>query len=282
MGIVNVTPDSFADGGRYLDPESAIAHGLELIESGAAIVDVGGESTRPGHKPVLPIVELERVVPVVAGLAAAGVPISVDTTKASVAAASLDAGASIVNDVSALRGDPEMAELCGDRRAIVVLMHGYEIENRPTTSSSGDVMEAVKAFLVQRIEAAKDAGIDETRIWLDPGVGFGKVNPEGNLEVIRRLGELQDLGMPIVVGTSRKSFIGRLDGSPPGERLGGTVASSLTAALKGADVLRVHDVAAVAQALRISAMTLNNTAISPSHELEPARDRDAGTKWVLS
>lgn len=263
MGIVNATPDSFADGGRYLDPGAAIAHGLELIESGAAIVDVGGESTRPGHEAVDPAVELERVVPVVAGLADAGVPISVDTTKASVAAAALDAGAAIVNDVSALQGDPEMAELCGERGAIVVLMHGYEAGNRPTASSSGDAIDAVKTFLDQRVEAARDAGIDERRIWLDPGVGFGKVNPEENLEVVRRLGELRELGLPIVVGTSRKSFIGCLDGSPPGERLGGTVASSLAAALRGADVLRVHDVAAMSQALQVAALTLGNDAIGP-------------------
>ncbi len=256
MGVVNVTPDSFSDGGLYLDPEAAIAHGRELAAEGAKILDVGGESTRPGAEPVGEEEELRRVVPVIRGLAGAGSRISVDTSKAAVAAAALDAGAEIVNDVTALRGDSGMAALCAERGATVVLMH---MLGDPRTMQDDprydDVVDEVKAFLAERLEAAVAAGIDEGRVWLDPGIGFGKT-ADHNLELLRRLGELRELGRPLVVGTSRKSFIGRVDGSPADRRIGGTIASSVLAAAEGAEVLRVHDVAEVRQALAVAAAIL--------------------------
>jgi dihydropteroate synthase len=199
---------------------------------------------------------LARVVPVVAGLAGAGSLVSVDTSKAAVAAAALDAGAEIVNDVTALRGDREMAALCAERGVGVVLMH---MLGEPRTMQEdpryGDVVAEVKAFLTERLEAALAAGIDEDRVWLDPGIGFGKTGAH-NMELLRRLGELRELGRPLVVGTSRKSFIGRVDGSAADQRLGGTIASSVLAAAEGADVLRVHDVAEVRQALTVAAAIL--------------------------
>jgi dihydropteroate synthase len=256
MGVVNVTPDSFSDGGLYLDPEAAVAHGEQLVRDGAEILDVGGESTRPGAEPVAEEEELRRVIPVVQGLANAHARISVDTSKAAVAAAALDAGAEIVNDVTALRGDPDMAGLCAERGATVVLMH---MLGEPRTMQDDprydDVVAEVKEFLGERLEAALAAGIDERRVWLDPGIGFGKTAAH-NLDLLRRLGELRELGRPLVVGTSRKSFIGKVDGSPTGRRLGGTIASSLLAAAEGADVLRVHDVAEVRQALQVAAAIL--------------------------
>jgi dihydropteroate synthase len=250
MGVVNVTPDSFSDGGLYLDPSAAIAHGEELLEAGAEILDIGGESTRPGAEPVAEAEELRRVVPVVEGLA--GATISVDTSKAAVAAAALGAGASIVNDVTALRGDPGMAALCAEREATVILMH---MLGEPRTMQEdpvyADVVAEVKAFLAERVAFGRAAGIAAERIWVDPGIGFGKTT-EHNIELLRGLGELAELGQPLVIGTSRKSFIGRLDGSAASERLGGTIASTVLAAAAGADVLRVHDVAEVGQALAVA------------------------------
>jgi dihydropteroate synthase len=256
MGVVNVTPDSFSDGGLYLDPQAAIAHGVELAEAGAAILDVGGESTRPGAEVVAAAEELRRVLPVVEGLAGVGAEISIDTSKAIVAEAALDAGAAIVNDVTALRGDPEMAALCADRGATVILMH---MAGSPRTMqddpSYDDVVVEVRAFLADRLRVATAAGVAEERIWLDPGIGFGKT-AEHNLELLRRLPELGELGRPLVIGTSRKSFIGGLDGSTADERLGGTIASSLLAAVAGAEVLRVHDVAELGQALSVATAIL--------------------------
>jgi dihydropteroate synthase len=259
MGVVNVTPDSFSDGGLYLDPEAAIAHGGELAAAGAEILDVGGESTRPGAKPVGAEEELRRVVPVIRGLSDGDV--SVDTSKAVVAEAALDAGATIVNDVTALRGDPEMAALCAERGATVILMH---MLGEPRTMQDdpryGDVVAEVKEFLAARLEAAIAAGIAEERVWLDPGIGFGKTAAH-SMELLRRLGELRDLGRPLVVGTSRKSFIGKVDDSGAGERLGGTIASSVLAGAEGADVLRVHDVAEVRQALTVAAAILDSRVL---------------------
>jgi dihydropteroate synthase len=255
MGVVNVTPDSFSDGGLYLDADAAVAHGLELAEQGAEILDVGGESTRPGAAEVGETEELARVEPVVAGLSKAAT-VSIDTSKAGVARAALDAGASIVNDVTALRHDPEMGALCAERGAGLVLMH---MQGDPRTMQEGpvydDVVEDVKGFLAERLEAAVGAGVAEERIWLDPGIGFGKTL-DHNLELLRRLRELCELGRPLVVGTSRKSFIGKVDGSAVGDRLGGTIASSVLAAAEGADVLRVHDVAETAQAVRMASAVL--------------------------
>jgi dihydropteroate synthase len=255
MGVVNVTPDSFSDGGRYLDATAAVAHGEKLLDDGAGILDVGGESTRPGAVEVDAAEELRRTEPVVAGLAGRAT-VSIDTSKLAVAEAALDAGASIVNDVSALRHDSEMAALCAERGAGVVLMH---MPGNPRTMQDDpvyeDVVGEVKAFLAGRIEVAVAAGIDEERIWLDPGIGFGKTI-EHNLELLRRLAELRDLGRPLVIGTSRKSFIGRIDGSAVDDRLGGSIASSVLAAAEGAGVLRVHDVAETAQAMRVAEAVL--------------------------
>jgi dihydropteroate synthase len=251
MGVVNVTPDSFSDGGRYLDADAAVRHGEKLARDGAEILDVGGESTRPGAVEVDEVEELRRVEPVVAALADAAT-VSIDTSKLAVAEAALDAGASIVNDVTALRGDSGMASLCAERRVGVVLMH---MPGNPRTMQEDpryeDVVDDIKAFLAARLEFALAAGIDEERIWLDPGIGFGKTL-EHNLELLRRLGELRELGRPLVVGTSRKSFIGKVDGSDVEDRIGGSIASSVLAAAEGADVLRVHDVAEMAQALTVA------------------------------
>jgi dihydropteroate synthase len=255
MGVVNVTPDSFSDGGLYLDPDAAIAHGRELAEQGAEILDVGGESTRPGAEEVGEDEELRRVLPVVEGLAGAAT-VSIDTSKLAVAEAALDAGASIVNDVTAMRHEPEIGGLCAERGAGLVLMHMLgdprSMQEDPVYE---DVVDEVKGFLAERLEAAVAAGVDEGRVWLDPGIGFGK-KLEHNLELLRRLGELRELGRPLVVGASRKSFIGRIDGSPVEERLGGTIASSVLAAAEGADVLRVHDVAEVGQAMGVASAIL--------------------------
>ncbi len=255
MGVVNVTPDSFSDGGKYLDPRAAIGHGQELLEQGADILDVGGESTRPGAVEVSAEEELARVGPAIAGLAGAAT-VSIDTSKAIVAAEALDAGASIVNDVTALRHDPEIGALCAERGATLILMH---MQGDPRTMQENptyeDVVEDVKAFLAERIEAALAAGVAEERIWLDPGIGFGK-NLEHNLELLRRLGELHELGRPLVVGASRKSFLGEIDGTPVGERLGGTIAASILAAAEGAEVLRVHDVTEAAQARKVASAVL--------------------------
>ena len=251
MGVVNVTPDSFSDGGLFLDAEAAVAHGRELAGQGAEILDVGGESTRPGAEEVGAEEELARVEPVVAGLVQTAI-VSIDTSKSAVAEAALDAGASIVNDVTALRHDPEIAALCAERGAGLVLMH---MQGDPRTMQENpvydDVVDDVKAFLVERLEAALGAGVAEERVWLDPGIGFGK-NLDHNLELLRRLGKLRELGRPLVVGTSRKSFLGEIDGSAVEDRLGATIASSILAAAEGADVLRVHDVAEVAQAAKVA------------------------------
>ena len=255
MGVVNVTPDSFSDGGLYLDPGAAIEHGRELAEQGAEILDVGGESTRPGAAEVSEEEEVSRVLPVIEGLAGTAT-ISVDTSKLGVAEAALGAGAEIVNDVTALRRDPEIGALCAERQASLVLMHMQgEPRSMQVDPKYDDVVDDVRAFLAERLEAAIAAGVAEERIWLDPGIGFGKT-VEHNLELLRRLGELRELGRPLVVGTSRKSFIGRLDDSPVQERLGGTIASSVLAAVEGADVLRVHDVAEVRQAMAVAQAVL--------------------------
>jgi dihydropteroate synthase len=249
MGIVNVTPDSFSDGGLFLDPREAIAHGRELATDGAEILDVGGESTRPGAADVGAEVERERTAPVVEGLASDGLVVSIDTSKASVAAAALDAGASIVNDVTALRGDPDLAALCAERGCGVVLMH---MLGSPRTMQDDprydDVVEDVRAFLAERIDAAVAAGVEEERIWVDPGIGFGKT-VEHNLELLRRLAELRELGRPIVIGTSRKGFIGKLTGREVSERIGGTIAANVLPLIAGADIFRVHDVGEVREAL---------------------------------
>jgi dihydropteroate synthase len=258
MGILNVTPDSFSDGGRFADAETAIAHGVRLVGEGADIVDVGGESTRPGAEPVPAERERARIEPVVAGLAAAstGARISIDTSKTSVAQAAIAAGASIVNDVTALRGDPEMAGLVASSGADVCVMHMLgEPRTMQREPRYDDVVDAVRAFLEERLAYAVHEGIDEHRVLLDPGIGFGKAVAH-NLELLRRLDELLLLGRPIVIGTSRKSFLGEIAGGGPGERLPGTIATNVLAYTRGASVFRVHDVAPVRDALTVTAATL--------------------------
>jgi dihydropteroate synthase len=261
MGVLNVTPDSFSDGGLYLDSGAAVEHGTALAAEGAAILDIGGESTRPGAMPVGEQEELRRVIPVIEGLSAAlgsdGPQISIDTSKSAVARAAIDAGAGLVNDVTAFRGDPSLAGLVAERGCDCCLMH---MLGEPRTMQADprydDVVDDVKAFLVERMEFAVREGIAEERILLDPGIGFGKTL-EHNLELLRRLEELVAIGRPVVIGTSRKSFLGRLTGRPdPAERVGGTIATNVIAYERGARVFRVHDVAIVHDALLVAAATV--------------------------
>jgi len=256
MGVVNVTPDSFSDGGRFLDPQAAIAQGERLAAEGAAILDVGGESTRPGSQGVTAEEELRRVLPVVESLAASGARISIDTSKAAVAAAALDAGASLVNDVTAFRGDPALAALVGDRGVDCCLMH---MLGTPRTMQDDprydDVVADVKAFLEQRLAFAVREGVPEQRVMLDPGIGFGKT-VEHNLELLARLDEIAALGRPVVVGVSRKSFLGRITGREPADRAVATAAANVLALERGASVFRVHDVPETADALAVATATL--------------------------
>jgi dihydropteroate synthase len=257
MGVVNVTPDSFSDGGLYLDADAAVEHGLELAAEGAAILDVGGESTRPGAEPVDAAEEAQRVVPVVERLAAGGRRVSIDTTKLEVARAALDAGATIVNDVAAFRFAPELAGLVADRGAGCVLMHMLgEPRTMQLDPRYDDVVSDVRAFLEERLAFAVAEGVPEERIWLDPGIGFGK-SLEHNLELLRRLDEIVAIGRPVVIGTSRKSFLGKLAGGrSETERLPGTIATNVLAMERGATVFRVHDVAPVLDALTVAAATV--------------------------
>jgi len=255
MGVVNVTPDSFSDGGLYLDADAAVAHGEQLAGEGADILDVGGESTRPGSEGVPAEEELRRVVPVVERLSPR-CRISIDTTKAGVARAALDAGASIVNDVSAFRFDPELAGVVAETGVDCCLMH---MLGEPRTMQQDprydDVVGEVKAFLEERLAYAVGEGVPEERVWLDPGIGFGKT-AEHNLELLRRLDEIVAIGRPVVVGTSRKSFLGKLTGGRlEGERMPGTIATNVIALERGASVFRVHDVAQVRDALLVAAAT---------------------------
>jgi dihydropteroate synthase len=258
MGVVNVTPDSFSDGGAFEDEVAAIAHARRLISEGASIVDVGGESTRPGAAPVPAAAELERVLPVVEGVAGLNLPaqISIDTMKLAVAEAALDAGASYVNDVTAFRHEPELASLVADRGVDCCLMH---MLGEPRTMQEDprydDVVSDVKAFLEERLAFAVSEGVDEERVWLDPGIGFGKT-VEHNLELLRRLDEIVAIGRPVVIGTSRKSFLGKIAGGrDETERVPGTIATNVLALERGATVFRVHDVAQNADALAVAAAT---------------------------
>jgi dihydropteroate synthase len=258
MGIVNVTPDSFSDGGLYLDARAAIDHGLALERAGATILDVGGESTRPGANPVPEDEELRRVLPVIEGLRAGGsaAQLSIDTSKAPVARAALAAGATLVNDVTALRGDPGMAEVIAAAGADCCLMHMLgEPRTMQRDPRYGDVVSEIKAFLEQRLSIAVAAGVAEERILVDPGIGFGKTT-EHNLELLRRLDEIVALGRPVVVGTSRKSFLGKITARPVEDRIAATIATNLVAYQRGARVFRVHDVAPIHDALAITAATV--------------------------
>jgi dihydropteroate synthase len=259
MGVVNVTPDSFSDGGEWFERDAAVAHGLQLADEGAAILDVGGESTRPRAQPVLEEEELLRTVPVVRILARSSPAIvSIDTTKLAVAEAALDAGARYVNDVTAFRQAPDLAGLVADRRARCCLMH---MLGDPRTMQENprydDVVDDVKAFLWERAEFAVREGVPEALIDVDPGIGFGKTL-EHNLELLRRTDEIVALGFNVVIGVSRKSFIHRLADVPdPHDRAPGTIAANVIALERGARVFRVHDVAESRQALTVAAATLD-------------------------
>jgi dihydropteroate synthase len=255
MGVVNVTPDSFSDGGRYVSAEAAIEHGLKLAQAGADILDVGGESTRPGSQPVSLDEELSRVVPVLEGLRSrTPVPLSVDTTKAAVAREALKAGASLINDISGFHFDAELPRVVAEARAACCLMH---IQGTPQTMQQApryeDIMDEVLTFLEEGVSRAVAAGVARESILVDPGIGFGKTLGH-NLFLLRRLGDLRVLGLPVLVGTSRKGFLGALTGGKPAsERLAATLGSiAAVAALGGADFVRVHDVAQARDALAVT------------------------------
>ncbi|MGW0891956.1 dihydropteroate synthase [Saccharopolyspora sp. NPDC002578] len=259
MGVLNVTPDSFSDGGRYLDRKAAVAHGVEMFEAGADIIDVGGESTRPGADRVLAEIEIERVLPVVAELVDCGVPVSVDTTRAEVAAATAGAGASVINDVSGGLADPDMARVAADTGLPWVLMH-WRGHSRDMNSLAeyGDVVADVRSELLAQVDAALRAGVREDAIVLDPGLGFAKTG-EHDWALLNRLGEFVGLGFPVLVGASRKRFLGKLladdDGTPraPAGRETATAVVSALAADRGAWAVRVHDVRSSLDAVAVTA-----------------------------
>ena len=260
MGILNVTPDSFSDGGVHFEAEVAILAAIKMICDGADIIDVGGESTRPGSEGVSLQEELDRVMPVITALARERITISIDTAKSGVAREALNAGATIVNDVTAF-GDPEMAKVCADAKCIVCLMH---MKGTPRTMQVDphydDVVEEVRSFLLQRAKTAADAGIQRDRIWIDPGIGFGKT-VEHNLELLQRIDRFVDTGYPVLVGTSRKSFIGRILSKEAqilasDQRLEGTLATQIWAQIKGAKIIRAHDVLAARRAIDMTTLLM--------------------------
>ncbi len=252
MGIVNATPDSFSDGGDFAAAEAAIAHGLALRDAGADIVDIGGESTRPGAEPVSVEEELRRVLPVVKGLAAAGAVVSIDTRRARVMREALAAGARIVNDITALAGDPESLGVIAASGASVVLMHMLgEPRSMQVNPVYADAPREIRDYLAERVAACQAAGIARSRIAVDPGIGFGK-NDLHNLALLRSLGLLHELGTAVLLGVSRKSFIGRLSrGEPPKQRLPGSLAAAQAGLDRGVQILRVHDVAETRQAIAV-------------------------------
>src|SRR3954471_7682947 len=257
MGVVNVTPDSFSDGGLFLDADAAVRHALDLAAEGADILDFGGESTRPGAEPVDEAEERRRVVGVIErGAGASDAQLSIDTSKVAVARAALAAGASYVNDVTAFRAEPALAGLVAELEVDCCLMH---MRGEPLTMQDDprydDVVSDVKAFLEERLAFAVAEGVREERVTVDPGIGFGKTL-EHNLELLRRLDEIVALGRPVMVGTSRKSFLGKLTGREGGERVPGTIATNVLALERGASVFRVHDVAPVREALAVAAATV--------------------------
>lgn len=254
MGILNVTPDSFYDGGKYTRVDAAVRRGIELLEEGADIIDIGGESTRPGAEPVSEEEELRRVIPVIEELSKrVKVPISIDTYKAKVAEEAINAGASIINDISGLRFDRRMPEVAAKYQVPVVLMH---IKGTPKVMQQSSyyryLIPEIIEYLRESIVIAKEAGVDEELLIIDPGIGFGKL-PEHNLEIIKNLKEFTKLGKPILIGVSRKSFIGKvLNDAPPGERLEGTMAAVAISVLNGANIVRVHDVAVMRKVVKIA------------------------------
>jgi dihydropteroate synthase len=249
MGILNVTPDSFSDGGRFFDPRRALDHAGQMVGAGADIIDVGAESSRPygGAAPVSLAEEMRRLEPVLPGVVALGAPVSIDTMKAEVAAWALSAGAAVVNDVWGLQRDPDMARVVAEHRAPIIIMH-----NRAAADPALDIMADIIGFFRRSLAIAERAGIARDCVVLDPGIGFGKT-PEQSLAVLSRLRELLPLGLPLLIGASRKRFIDRVSPSAPDRRLGGSLAAHLLAVEAGAAIIRAHDVAETVQALRVAA-----------------------------
>jgi dihydropteroate synthase len=248
MGVLNVTPDSFSDGGQFIAPEAALERARAMIADGVDIIDIGAESTRPykGAQPVTAADELARLKPVLAELVALGVPVSIDSMKAEIVAFALDQGAAIVNDVWGLQRDPAMAPLVAARRVPVIVMH-----NRDSVDPAIDIMQDITAFFRRTLDIAAKAGIASDDIVLDPGIGFGKT-PEQSMTALARLNELSVLGLPVLVGASRKRFIAKVSPSEPDQRLGGSIAAHIIAAQHGARIIRTHDVAETLQALRVA------------------------------
>jgi dihydropteroate synthase len=248
MGVLNVTPDSFSDGGRFAAPEQALAQARRMIAEGADIIDIGAESTRPyGSEPISAEEELQRLRPVLPDVIALGIPVSIDSMKSAVVAWALDQGAAIANDVWGLQRDPGMAGLVAERGAPVIIMH-----NRDAADPAIDIMQDIANFFARSLDIAAKAGISSDNIVLDPGIGFGKT-PEQSMIALARLGELQSFGLPVLVGASRKIFISTVTPSEPHQRLGGSIAAHLLAAQNGARIIRAHDVAETVQALRVAA-----------------------------
>ena len=267
MGVINVTPDSFSDGGLYFDRKRAIQRGQELASQGADIIDIGGESTRPGSNPISLHEEIERVIPVISGLRKkTDILISVDTSKSEVARAAMDAGADIINDISSFRFDPRMPLLAAEREVPVILMH---MKGTPETMQINplyeDLFGEIHGFLDERISFSLSCGIKREKIIIDPGIGFGK-SLKNNLALINNLSFLEPLDRPILVGISRKSFIGKILDLPPEKRIEGTIASAVLSILKGAHILRVHDVEEVRRAVRVAEAIVNEDFPSPGYQ----------------
>ena len=263
MGVLNVTPDSFSDGGKFADVEAAVARAETMVAGGAAIIDVGGESTRPGSQRVESAEQIRRVVPVIARIAQMPITVSIDTTRADVATAALDAGAAVINDISAGRDDPAMLPLAAAWKVPLVLMH---MQGTPATMQNapryGDVVNDIIEALRERVVAAQTSGVALDRILLDPGIGFGKTM-EHNLELLRRQSEFRALGRPIVIGASRKGFIGRITGEEePAKRLFGTAATVAWSIAQGADIVRVHDVKQMVQVVKMTS-AIRGLGVSP-------------------
>jgi dihydropteroate synthase len=272
MGILNVTPDSFYDGGRYVDPQAALDRALQMVAEGADIIDIGGQSSRPGSEPVPEAEEARRVLPVVRAVAKSGhTIISVDTYRADIARAALDAGAHLINDISALRFDPNLLKVIAERQASLILMHmkglPRDMQLNPTYEA---VIDEVYGFLQDRLQTAQAGGVAAERMLIDPGIGFGK-GTHHNLEILRKLHHFHPLGRPIVIGTSRKAFIGRILGTDVEERLEGTAATVALAIAQGASVVRVHDVRAMARVARMMD-TMIRPNFTPHQQDQNARD----------
>ena len=272
MGVINITPDSFSDGGFHFDKDKAVERGLQLREEGSDIIDIGGESTRPGSEPITAKEELRRVIPVISALREkTDILISIDTTKPEVARAALDAGADIINDISSSSFDAKMFSLAAQYDAPVILMHMKGIpRNMQVNPFYENVLLEVRSFLKEKIEVAQAAGIKKEKIIIDPGIGFGKRHKD-NLVLIKNLHFFEDLDRPILIGISRKSFIGKILGSPPQQRLEGTIASAVLSIINGAHILRVHDVASVKRAELVAETIIKEG--QPSATFEESKEK---------